>query len=53
VGFELAAAIPERIRSLTLVNTVVDVETVPSSDAGLRPACNRQTLAGSTALAGG
>ncbi len=29
VGFELAAAIPERVRSLTLLNTVVDMNTVP------------------------
>jgi pimeloyl-ACP methyl ester carboxylesterase len=29
VGFELAAAQPERIRSLTLLNTVVDMNTVP------------------------
>jgi haloalkane dehalogenase len=29
VGFELAAAIPDRIRSLTLLNTVVDLSTVP------------------------
>lgn len=29
VGFELAHAAPERIRSLTLLNTVVDMETVP------------------------
>jgi pimeloyl-ACP methyl ester carboxylesterase len=29
VGFELAARAPGRIRSLTLLNTVVDIETVP------------------------
>ncbi|HEY6815325.1 MAG TPA: alpha/beta fold hydrolase, partial [Croceibacterium sp.] len=29
VGFELAAAIPNRVRSLTLLNTVVDMNTVP------------------------
>jgi haloalkane dehalogenase len=29
VGFELAAAIPGRVRSLTLLNTVVDINTVP------------------------
>jgi haloalkane dehalogenase len=29
VGFELAATIPERIRSLTLLNTVVDMDNVP------------------------
>jgi haloalkane dehalogenase len=29
VGFELAAAIPDRVRSLTLLNTVVDMNTVP------------------------
>ena len=29
VGFELAATIPERVRSLTLLNTVVDMDTVP------------------------
>ena len=29
VGFELAAVMPERIRSLTLLNTVVDMDTVP------------------------
>jgi pimeloyl-ACP methyl ester carboxylesterase len=29
VGFELASAIPERVRSLTLLNTVVDMNTVP------------------------
>ena len=29
VGFELATAAPERIRSLTLLNTVVDMNTVP------------------------
>jgi haloalkane dehalogenase len=29
VGFELAAANPDRVRSLTLLNTVVDMNTVP------------------------
>jgi haloalkane dehalogenase len=29
VGFELADAIPQRVRSLTLLNTVVDMNTVP------------------------
>ena len=29
VGFELAATLPERICSLTLLNTVVDMNTVP------------------------
>jgi haloalkane dehalogenase len=29
VGFELAATIPDRVRSLTLLNTVVDIDTVP------------------------
>jgi haloalkane dehalogenase len=29
VGFELAAAVPDRVRSLTLLNTVVDMNTVP------------------------
>jgi pimeloyl-ACP methyl ester carboxylesterase len=29
VGFELAAAIPDRVRSLTLLNTIVDMNTVP------------------------
>jgi haloalkane dehalogenase len=29
VGFELAAAIPDRVRSLTLLNTVVDMNTIP------------------------
>jgi haloalkane dehalogenase len=29
VGFELASAIPGRVRSLTLLNTVVDMNTVP------------------------
>lgn len=29
VGFEMAAAMPERIRSLTLLNTVVDLKSVP------------------------
>jgi haloalkane dehalogenase len=29
VGFELASTMPDRVRSLTLLNTVVDIETVP------------------------
>ncbi len=29
VGFEMAAVMPERIRSLTVLNTVVDMNTVP------------------------
>jgi haloalkane dehalogenase len=29
VGFELAAAIPDRVRSLTLLNTVVDMNMLP------------------------
>jgi haloalkane dehalogenase len=29
VGFELATTLPDRVRSLTLLNTVVDINTVP------------------------